>query len=535
MAPIISGYRDWAEAFPAPVYDRDESSEFCMSYSLSNQSTFGCYAPILNGVDRRPPWRVISLPDASDEGAEKRTKLEREKISGGEDRMEASGRGYGRLMGLTEHNGNSNGDREDPRWTANVQRGDTVRFEILKRRYNEDLYEDSYDNDGDEVDIQVSIEDLVNESESDRTAADDALQIGEEFMINASRFRVVDRDDEPFEMERDDVDGNGVKIELECIEDRDASSREIGFVSEEYFEKDIPKNDTAKYDIFEDQHVPPHWSPLLRYELASFRNIRAANVTEIGLRSRVYAQMNGMCNFPTIPTSNELRDQFDKQNITFTNGVQNQYFPRYSFFKLYMRSVDDIDPSNVSTFRDTKMVFAIKGNEPVDQYNYVRIKPRIAKQYEYRFYPLNSGWVSGADENETAWVLDTALGEEFTVRNSVGGLGDIEISAVGHLICIRDVLTSPLMLGKRSKEYDDNERAYCPPSPCNPQAPQDEWSGDCISSVGSYGGCNGGSGGSGGGGGNVEPSFVYPTLVMDARYMYSCGPFDFENRWHVPA
>ena len=474
LAPKIEGYRTWAEPFPTPLCNRTGGSGFCMAYSLSNQSTFGCYAPIMNGVDRRPNWRVISLPNASDEGAEVRTKLERTKISGGEDRMEASGRGYGRLMGLAEWNGTRKGSQDTPRWTAAVNKGDKVRFNILKKRYDEELYKDSYKNDGEKFKVEVSVEDLVNESEADRAAADDALQLGEEFMINKSRFRVVERSNKRFEMERDGVDGDVAYAILECIEDRERTKYEIGFVSEDYFERDIPKKD-SKYSVFDKAHVPPHWSPLVKYEIGSFRNLRPAEVTEIGIKSRVYAQMNGMCNFPTIPTSNELRDQFDKQNVTFQNGVQSQYFTRYSFFTLYMRSTEQGDLSDPSTFKDTEQIFAIRGNEPVDQYNYIAIKPQTVQQYEYRLYPLNSGWCSRVDDDAVAWELDVANGDPFTIRKSVSGVGNVEISGVGRLINIKCAWTSPLMLGKRDSDYKDNENAYCPLVGCEPIAPENEW------------------------------------------------------------
>ena len=163
LSKKIKDYRTWAEAFPTPVCDMDESSGFSMTYSLSNQSTFGCYSPIMNGVDRRAPWRVISLPDAQDGNAEDQVKLERQKVSGGEDRMEPSGRGYGRLMGLTQYNGKAlRGSKDKPRWDEEVQRGDTVRFEIMSKKYDEDLYEKGKGDDK----VSVSVEDLINESDS---------------------------------------------------------------------------------------------------------------------------------------------------------------------------------------------------------------------------------------------------------------------------------------------------------------------------------------------------------------------------------
>ena len=465
LSKRIEGYRTWAEAFPTPVCDMDESSGFSMTYSLSNQSTFGCYSPIMNGVDRRAPWRVISLPNAQDGSAEDQVKLERKKVSGGEDRMEPSGRGYGRLMGLTEYNGKAlRGSKDRPRWDEEVQRGDTVRFEIMKKKYDEDLYEKGKGDDK----VTVSVEDLINESDSDRQSADDALQIGEEFMINSSRFRVIDRDDGIYEMEEEST-----WAELECIEDRDAKSQ-IGFVSKDYFEEDICSDD-ASTSIFDKQHVPPHWSPLLKYELASFRNIRKADVTEIGIKSRVWAQMNGMCNFPTIPTSNELRDNYDKKDVQYTNGVQSQYFTRFSFFRLFMRDPEKGDPSNVSTWGGSSVIFAIRGNEPVDQYNYIRIKPEKQSQYEYRLYPLNSAWATKRKQDpddwgtdDVAWVLDVAKGNEFSLVRTIGGVGKVEISGVGRLIGVRCAVTSPLMLGKKTDDdtYKEKDKGWCPEDWC---------------------------------------------------------------------
>ena len=459
LSPKIKDYRNWSEAFPTPVCDMDESSGFSMTYSLSNQSTFGCYSPIMNGVDRRPPWRVISLPDQTTGDSESQIKEERKKISGGEDRQEPSGVGYGRMMGLTKLNGKAlRGSEDRPRWDEEVQRGDKVTFEISKNRYDEDLFDEG-----------VSVEDLVNESDADRQAADDALQIGEEFMINSSRFRVVDRDDGTFELEEEST-----WAELECIEDRDAKSQ-IGFVYKGYFTDD-KLTDSNKTSVFQRKHVPPHWSPLLKYEIGSFRNIRKADVTEIGIKSRVWAQMNGMANFPTLPTSNELRDDYDQKNVQYTNGVQNQYFTRFSFFKMYIRDPQDVnDPTNVSSWKDTSVVFAIRGNEPVDQYNYIRIKPERTKQYEYRLYPLNSGWAAKREQDpsdwgtdDVAWVLDVAKGEEFSLLKVITGIGKVEISSVGHLVGVRCSVTSPLMLGKKTNDdgYKDPEKGWCPDDWC---------------------------------------------------------------------
>ena len=440
------------EPFPAPCCDNPDEAAFSMSYSLSNQTNFGCYSPIMNGTDRRPAWRVISLPkDLEDEG-EDQAKSERTKISGGEDRMEGSGRGYGRFMGLTDVNGSRVlPSRGSVKGMRQVRKGDTVRFVILSKEYPDDLYDDG-----------VSVEDLINESEQDRGSADDALQIGEEFMIDGSRFRVCARSSNVFEMGED-----GSWADLECLEARYGGW--IGFTNEDYFEDTIG-NKSSSIGVFDSKHIPSHWSPLLKCEAASFRNVRRADITEIGLRSRVWARMNGMCNFPSIPTSNELRDDFDKENVSYTNGVQNQPFSRFSFFTLQVRRPDTTEISNPETFKESGVIFCIKGTEPVDQYNFIRIKPEFPVQYEYRLYPLSSSWAAGRNPDpvsqyDVAWLLDTANGNDFSIV-SQSDVGKFQIEGKGRLISIHCAQTSPLMLGKRNGK-DSSSDSWCPTNICD--------------------------------------------------------------------
>ena len=459
VAPAIKKYRDRPEPFPAPVCDMDDASGFSMTYTLQNQSQFGCFSPIMNGTDRRPPWRVISVPESLEDEARETPQEERKKISGDELRMAGSGRGYGRKMGLTEWGKKKddlsqvNTKRSDPRKRQKVNSGEFIRFEIDRDEYDEDTY-----------DWDVSVEDLTNESDAERQAADEALQIGEEFMIHASRFRVVERSEDVYELEE-----KGMHAILECIESR-RTDRGIGFVNRDYFEANICDDD-EQISIYQTQHVPSDWDPLVRYNIASFRNIRRPEVTEIGIRSQVWAQMNGMCNFPTIPTVTEL-NKYDDKNIQWSNGVQSQYFTRFSFFELHVRNINTKNPSNPGTWKRVKAVFAIKGETPVDQYNYIRLKPKDIDRYEYRMYPLSGSFASLASENpnswtedDVAWVLDVTKGNEFKFTREVDGVTEFEICSTGYLVSISCCLTSPLMLGKKSK--DPYNTKWCPQSYCD--------------------------------------------------------------------
>ena len=459
----IKGYRDSSEPFPAPVCNRTKSSGFSMAWTPQNQTAFGCYAPIMNGSDRRVPWRVISLPKSMEGDARDAVKEERKKVCGGEDRMRGAGRGYGRFMGLTKKNDKrilkEKEGSSGPKKRLNIEKGEKVTFEIIDRKYDKN----TYDND-------VSVADLTNESDAERAAADDALQLGEEFMIGASRFRVIKRKKDAYELDKEST-----WAELECLEDR--KDGEIGFTSKDFWEDNIC-NKSSKVNIFDKDHIPSHWYPLLKYQIASFRNIRKAEVTEVGIRSRVWAQMNGMCNFPTIPTPNQLAD-YDKDNVQWTNGVQSQYFTRFSFFQLQIRKADVTNPEDPSTFKAYPLIFAIRGKAPIDQYNFIRIKPSTPDHYEYRFYPLSGAWAASLPENPKKWdknsvalVLDSAKTQgksQFKCTYHLKGVGKFEIRAEGKLISIICALTSPLMLGKDSSDKEDGR--WCPPEVC------DSWTG----------------------------------------------------------
>ena len=88
----------------------------------------------------------------------------------------------------------------------------------------------------------------------------------------------------------------------------------------------------------------------------------------------------------------------------------NLYFNRASVFTVYLRPAG-IDPNTNKqyTWQPINEQFVVRGNRPVDQYNYLRfIHPEI-REYEYRFIPKN-----GADltqfvpDSAEFWLLDSS-------------------------------------------------------------------------------------------------------------------------------
>ena len=87
LSTAITNYSETAgdpetndDVFACPTLDSLEDQAFCSARSLTNNSEFGVYSPIVNGTPYRVNWRVISIP--SDDDPQNTLIKERVKIAG---------------------------------------------------------------------------------------------------------------------------------------------------------------------------------------------------------------------------------------------------------------------------------------------------------------------------------------------------------------------------------------------------------------------------------------------------------------------
>jgi len=141
-------------------------------------------------------------------------------------------------------------------------------------------------------------------------------------------------------------------------------------------------------DGFRSTHAPWELNTLQRVAVASITNNRDCDVTEIGLKSKVFKQITGFPNVNSHPgglsysnPSGTLKNyQNDNGNIGL--GPLNKYVSRYSFFRLQARKANTTD--DFVTI-DNGKPFAIKGRTPQFQYNFIRIN-HPKSQYKKKFY-----------------------------------------------------------------------------------------------------------------------------------------------------
>ena len=414
------------EVFKAPTLDAADADGFCMAYTPSNQTSFGCYASIPNGTGYRVNWRTVSVLD--DQNNKDRPRQEREKICGWTSRMEGFGRMYARLQGVKRVIYKDGGYLEpQDRTVVEIQKGDRIEFWIDQKSIPQ-LYREN-----------VTTDDINNTLEQERIASDNALQLGETFAIGKSLWRVVERTDKVFRR-----DNQSVSVILECYEIQGGSdlAESVGIVGNRLITQDIQnyQGDNQSPSNF----VQANFFNLLKHESAIVRNQRPCDVTEIGIKSRVWLKFNGLCNFNTVLYGADL-DRQDEDNVQITSGTMNLYTTRYSCFSLLVRKAGTLYDDN-NPWVGVGGLFAVKGSTPVDQFNYIRIKPSDYGQYEYQLAPRTGAFVTRQASDGQVSVLNAAAGEVIT-QSFPTQYGNFQLTFAGELVVKESIEQSKFMWG----------------------------------------------------------------------------------------
>ena len=410
------------DVFLCPTRKGEFQKGFCHSYTPSNNAQFGVYSPIANGNIYRVNWRVISILRQDDKISKDDPKgtlrNERKKICGNED-MKGVGRNYSRRMGIVSHNGaecNSN-DLFD---TPQVQEGDTAVFLISDTRLSKDTYGET-----------VAIDDINSEVESQQIAADDAMQIGELFAIGSTTWQVVDRNITQYRPEDGDQ-----RITLRCIDTKEASSAIIGRVNAAkvvFPEREV--NDAVNAAA----SVGAAFFPVTRIARGLVRNSRACDVTEFGIKSVVFQRLNGICNFMSLPTSDELK-VLDNDLVQTSAGTISSHISRTSIFTIYVRRAGLDESGNEFIYERIDRDFVVTGSKPVAQYNSIRIRhpqDKPLEEYEYKFVSRTGADMRSRSDTSEYVQLTAATSEitpSFNEEIEVGSYGKFKISTTGRLV-----------------------------------------------------------------------------------------------------
>lgn len=169
---------------------------------------------------------------------------------------------------------------------------------------------------------------------------------------------------------------------------------------------------------------------IFRMALASVAAVREVTVMEIGFRSRVGITVNGMTEFRSCPTIQEINakagedqrgeDAEGRLSLSiFNSGTITTKVRRYSTFRMLYRS-NDVE------WTEFDEVFAIASNSGEDVYNYLRIEFPSAARWEVRFEPVTS-WEIRRDDLDTMLVLDSTGRRERRTRG-----GGVWVGTTGY-------------------------------------------------------------------------------------------------------
>ena len=423
-ADLIAGSRGEASAgdrftsqdpFLVPTEDGVQPG-FSMATNPSNQTAFGCHSPIRNGSSIRVNWsRIPFWPDDledDDRVKDDRAKIAGKRADGRETGMKGTGRGYSPKMGVVQFN------------AVDVERmtefdaviGNTILFAIKS-----DSYRDRAKDLGFRESTGVTGDDIQSTTNSMRQAADDALVEGEIFQIGEGLWQVHQRQGTYVSDDRNN--GQDAYIVLKLIEIlSDSSSTKVGVCGWETVRKwvtDEGGDETGTEKDFNRGWVGQLWYPLLQSDIAVVRSERQMATTDIGIASTVYTQLNGLANFPALPTPKELVG-FDNDRVQVAAGRQSLYTDRASFFTVHIRPSGLDNQGKTFSWVPTRKKFVVKGNQPVEQYNFIRFLCNQSPagktnqgEFEFRFVGIAVATLArNTEETEMLHVLD-AKSTEF--------------------------------------------------------------------------------------------------------------------------
>jgi hypothetical protein len=439
------------QVFYAPTRNSQAQPAFSGAFTPSSQTRFGVYSGVPNGTPYRPNWKIISIPKGQEKKTDKQLKNQQKKYvdeyimdehpfgGGSKDTHEGSsncgmpgtGTNYARRIGIVSHSRHGRvthtvrdtSARNHESW-ANVKKeiecqvGDTIEVLIGKGRQEEKPFSVG--------DVEpVDLSDIRSAIQAESARYDAMFTRGSTWMIGRTTWKVIRRStDEPYDGSKESHVSNGITITLECIEVWSRLQKKIGIVDVEAI---IAGAKVPFTQVGDDIHEA--WYPLLKYELGTFQNTRACDVTEIGLKSQVWAKFEGMTNFNTVPSPRTLVES-NKDKISYSEGKVTSFAHRMSFFALDVRpsNYDESESSNNGWVNVGPYLFAVLGNSPVDKYSFIRVQHPDRKQFEYRLRPFNSAILVEQSKGEgdvfvleggrfgaSSWLSDTIYGQ-FQIR-----------------------------------------------------------------------------------------------------------------------
>jgi len=381
---------------PNDIFKVDDQRYFSGTRNPTTQATFGLSNPMPNMTYYKLPYELVRTQSNTDTNsarpAGRITFKKRRKLLGS----------WPMRAGFI--NGGNASQKEG---NSDLTEGTVIEYQILG---SGDLDENLYDGDGYQQDIDTKrltmephgLDDVNAATKTVRETVDSAITEDEQYMAGTALVNCYEIDEA--DQLKEGVPWSGTftrHYKFEVIEEgRYHASPSGGLANHisnpnwdtngKFFTVRPSRLDRDDHFYYE-QNYNELYEPHIRYALqkatlGTISNNRKCDITEIGIKSKVYKQMT-FANVNSKPEEDKIYEVFDNKS-TLTLGNVNKYITRFSFFKLQVK-IDDVwtwlQPDTTENANHSGL-FCVKGNTPEFQYNYIRID-HTRGQYEFRFFP----------------------------------------------------------------------------------------------------------------------------------------------------
>lgn len=323
--------------------------------------------------------------------------------------------------------------------------------EIVKYRLDKStdaktrIFFNSVNSDAEDVEADITMGDVASTVTGRQQNADDSLIVGELYKCGTTWMVLEDRTPGRFsfvsESENDPI-GGGQSVEFTFRVVRTGwltttTSKQLkpSATGKKLTPPRVDRSaDFGAVDTnFEDFGCGTTKAHIFRCALANVILPRSARVFELGFKSTLGIEVNGLCNFRSCPTLGKVNsdagdrysgDSFDSDDTpsttTYASGTVRSSEDRYSFFRIYVKK-------EYGEFVAIRCTFGMKGSGSAVLYNYLRIEMSSLDRWEIRIEPI-SGWELRNGYTESPWIILDAKSERQ--RTSTQGTEGNEYGAV---------------------------------------------------------------------------------------------------------
>ena len=366
------GNLDPSNVFAARGEGDTLNSDFVFASAPSNQTTFGVGTFIGNALSYRvnptiQPTENYEPPDPP-EGF--RTTDDQRSAERRKDQSRFQGRAG--IVNLTKADGTVVVPNDADGQTLAFEKDDTCVYKIFRDSDFDGVFD--FGTSG-----SVDTKDVAQAVASRQNSYDDGIQLGDKYLVGTALAICISRDDFAFNSEvafNPVKGGDTVQATFKIIR-----SGFCTLYDENEINKETPLNDTPQTGPEVNATKKGH---IMRAAEGFISTERKAKFVEIGFRSTVNLQLNGICAWQNIDKSYDtINDLNRSENSFYTNPTYTSPETRYSFFKVnYKRATEE-------NFTAVECFFAIRSLSSSPVYNYLRFEFPSEDLWEVQFVPVS--------------------------------------------------------------------------------------------------------------------------------------------------